>query len=214
MKSILLFAALSILLSGCASNTTLSGRYLSNLDPNIDIAKSASILVRSNKEGDSLTNRRYIPDVIQALTQLGFTNVAAQMTAPDYILVVNFTSKQENLQQTVPVFTRHRGTPYVICHQNKNNNRVCTTHYHYNAPIVSGYRSITTSTNLHTFEFTLYDQQDTPILEVTSNVVDEDCSQWKIYKFLAADAIARINFSTPVDTQYSVTMPEDYSCQQ
>ena len=214
MKSILLFVALSIVLSGCTSNTTLSGRYLSNVDTSIEIPKSSSILVRSDKDGDQLTNKRYIADVIHALNLLGFSNASEKTASPDYTLTINFTSKRENQQQTVPVFTRERGTPYIVCHQNKNNNQVCTTRYYFNAPMVSGYRSISTPINIHTFEFSLYDQDETAILEATSTVADKNCSQWKVYEFLASDAISRINFNAPIDSQYSVTMPENYSCQQ
>ncbi|GAA0831742.1 MULTISPECIES: hypothetical protein [Marinomonas] len=214
MKNILLLVVLMTVLSGCTSNVTLSGRYLSNVDTSIEIAKSSAILVQSNEDGDELTNKRYMPDIIHAFNQLGFSNISEQMTSPDYTLIVNFTSKEENQIQTVPVFTRERGTPYVVCHQNKNNNRVCTTHYYFNAPMVSGYRSVSTPTNVYTFNFILQDQHKSPVLNVTSTVVHEDCSQWKIYQFLASDAIARTNFKTPVDKQYSVTMPESYRCQQ
>lgn len=214
MKNLFILVLFATILSGCSSNVKLSGRYLSNVDPSVDIAKTSSILVVSNSKGNRLTNRRYMLDIISAFKARGFTNISETAKDPDYKLIVNFSSEEQIKQQSIPVFTNERSMPYTTCHQRKDNGQqVCSTHYYFRTPMLRGYRSVNIPTNVYTFQFTLKDKQNNAILDSISTVVHQDCSQWKVYKFLASDAIARTSFSTPVDKQYSVKMPKDYRCE-
>jgi hypothetical protein len=214
MKYFTFFVLCSALLSGCSSNVQLSGHNLSNLDSSVEIDKSAAIKVVSSENGDQLTNKRYIPNIVSALKERGFSNVSAAQTNPDYTFSVNFYTETKVETKKVPVFNNERNMPYTVCHKDTGSNaRTCTTHYYYMAPIVSGYNSVATPTNIYTLHFKLTDKQNNPIVDSTNTVIHENCSQWKMYEFLAKDAIARANFNDPVDKSYSVEMQEGYDCQ-
>jgi hypothetical protein len=80
-------------------------------------------------------------------------------------------------------------------------------------PIVSGYKTVDTPTNIYIFQFKLTDKQNNLILDSTNTVVHANCSKWKMFEFLAKDAIVRANFNNPVDKPYAVEMKQDYNCQ-
>lgn len=214
MRFFCLFALLGVLLSGCASNVTLSGRYLSNLDASAEIDKSANIQVVSDPKGNLLTNKRFIPDVISAFKKRGFSHISEHEARPDYTLTVDFQSREEADLQSIPVFSQDFASPYSVCHLDQaSNTRTCSTHYYFPPPTISGYRTVSTPTTVFTFHFTLSDPSKHPLLESTSTVVHANCSQWKVFQFLAEDAISRTSFQEPIDKTYSVTMPKGYSCQ-
>ncbi|NLQ17393.1 hypothetical protein HGG82_07105 [Marinomonas sp. M1K-6] len=215
MKFITFLVLFSALLSGCSSNVKLSGHNVSNVDSSINIDKSAAIAVLPNKAGDPLTNKRYIPYIINALKERGFANVSESPNDLDYQLVVNFTSEAKIESTQVPVFNNERNLPYTICHRNPSSDtRTCITRYrNFMEPIVSGYKTVESPTNVYTFHYTLADQQNKLLLDSTNTVVHANCSKWKMFEFLAKDAIARANFNNPVDTPYAVEMKPDYSCE-
>jgi hypothetical protein len=215
MKFFTFLMLFSALLAGCSSNVKLSGQNVSNVDSNVNIDKSAAIAVISSEEGDPLTNKRYIPDVISAFEERGFTNVSEVQSTPDYRLVVNFTSETKTETKQVPIFNNERNLPYTVCRRNADSNtRTCFTRYrHFMEPIVSGYKTVDTPTNIYIFQFKLTDKQNNLILDSTNTVVHANCSKWKMFEFLAKDAIVRANFNNPVDKPYAVEMKQDYNCQ-
>ena len=215
MRLFTFFVLFSTLLTGCASNVKLAGQNVSNLDSNVDIDKSAKILVVSSKEGDELTNKRYIPDIIDALKKRGFTRVSDAQSKPDYYLSVNFTQEETTETKKVPVFNNDRNVPYTVCHRNPSTDaRTCVTRYRqFMEPIVSGYDKVESPTKVYTFQYKLTDKNNKLILDSSNTVVHPDCSRWKMFEFLAKDTIARANFNDPVDKPYAVEMKEDYSCQ-
>ncbi|WP_421856770.1 hypothetical protein [Marinomonas sp.] len=215
MRLFTFFVLFSALLSGCSSNVKLAGQNVSNVDSSVDIDKSASIVVVPSKDGEDLTNKRYIPDIISALKERGFTNVSDTQSNPDYHLVINFTSAETTETKKVPVFNNERNIPYTVCHRNPSTDaRTCVTRYHqFMEPIVSGYQNVETPTKVYTFQYKLTDKQNKLILDSSNTVVHPDCSKWKMFKFLAKDTIARANFNDPVDKPYAVEMKEGYSCE-
>ncbi|MGO3344394.1 MAG: hypothetical protein ACTIM4_05440 [Marinomonas sp.] len=214
MKNLFIIILFATLLSGCASNVKLSGRFLSNVDEDINIDKSSSILLVSDSSGDKLTNKRYVSDIITAFKARGFTSISTHEITPDYTLVFNFTYSKETELKSIPIFKRERSRAYRVCHRNKDGKtRTCRIQRHFSAPMIAGYQSITTPINLYTFEFTLENKQDNTVLHSISTAMHESCSQWKVYDFLVSDAISKTSFSQPIDTEYSVTMPKDYNCQ-
>lgn len=215
MRLFTFFVLFSILLSGCSSNVKLAGQNVSNVDASVDIDKSAAIVVVPSKDGDLLTNKRYIPDIINALKARGFTNVSDSQSNPDYHLAVNFTSEETTETKKVPVFNNDRNIPYTVCHRNPSTDaRTCVTRYRqFMEPIVSGYQNVETPTKVYTFQYKLTDKQNNLILDSSNTVVHPDCSKWKMFEFLAKDTIARANFNDPVDKPYAVEMKEGYSCE-
>ena len=79
--------------------------------------------------------------------------------------------------------------------------------------IVKGYDTVETPTNVYTFQYKLTDKTGNLILDSSNTVVHQSCSKWKMFEFLAKDAIMRANFNNPVDKPYAVEMKADYSCQ-
>ena len=215
MRLFTFFVLFSTLLSGCASNVKLAGQNVSNVDSNVDIDKSAAIVVVPSEEGDTLTNKRYIPDIIKAFKKRGFTNVSDSQSNPDYHLSVNFMSAESTETKKVPVFNNDRNVPYTVCHRNPGTDaRTCITRYrHFIEPIVSGYDKVETPTKVYTFQYKLTDKKNNLILDSSNTVVHPNCSRWKMFEFLAKDTIARANFNSPVDKPYAVEMEENYSCQ-
>lgn len=215
MKPLILITLFSILLSGCANTVTLSGHNVSNVDSNLNMAESASIAVVADAAGDELTNKRYLADVVQALKDRGFVNAAENIQNPDYLLRVNFTSESKTDSKKVPIFNNPRNIPHTVCRRNPvTNARTCVTRYrHFMEPIVSGYETVDTPTTVYTFHFTLTDKQKNLLLDSTNTVVHANCSKWKMYEFLANDAIARADFNSPVDKPYAVEMQQDYRCE-
>ncbi|QUX97418.1 hypothetical protein C0J08_19335 [Marinomonas sp. CT5] len=215
MKYFFCFVFFSVLLSGCSSNVKLSGHNVSNLDASLNIDKSATIAVVSDPNGNQLTNKRYIPNVIDALKNRGFTNTSASPKDPDYRLAINFSHENKTETKQVPIFNHQRNIPYTVCHRNPNTDaQTCVTRYRlFMEPIISGYKTVEMPTTIYTFHYTLTDRQNKLLLDSTNTVVHESCSKWKMFEFLARDAIARANFTTPVDKPYAVEMKEGYSCQ-
>lgn len=215
MRLFTFFVLFSALLSGCSSNVKLAGQNISNVDSNVDIDKSAMIAVVPSKEGDDLTNKRYIPDIINALKERGFTNVSDAQNNPDYHLSVNFTSEETTETKKVPVFNNERNIPYTVCRRNPSTDaRTCVTRYRqFMEPIVSGYDKVDTPTKVYTFQYKLTDKKNKLILDSSNTVVHPTCSKWKMFEFLAKETIARANFNDPVDKPYAVEMKEDYNCQ-
>lgn len=215
MKTFTFLVLFTFLLTGCANNITLSGHNVSNVDATIVLDKSASVTVISNAEGDQLTSKRYIPNVIEALKTRGFSNVSEMPDNPDYTIEVNFHTETTIETKQVPIFSHERNIPYTICHRNVGSNtRTCTTRYRYFMnPIVSGYSTVNSPINIYTFQYKLKDKESNLLLDATSTVIHASCSKWKMYEFLAKDAIARANFTTPIDKPYAAKMPEDYDCQ-
>ncbi|MGO2353753.1 MAG: hypothetical protein ACTH58_03340 [Marinomonas foliarum] len=215
MKFFSMLMLFSVFVAGCSSNVKLSGHNVSNVDSTVEIDKSASISVASDSEGDQLTNKRYIADVINAFKERGFSSVSDSESNPDYRLSVNFTSEEVTETKKVPIFNNERNIPYTVCHRNPTTNaRTCYTRYrHFMEPIVKGYNTVETPTNVYTFQYKLTDKTGNLILDSSNTVVHQSCSKWKMFEFLAKDAIMRANFNNPVDKPYAVEMKADYSCQ-
>ncbi|ETI59372.1 hypothetical protein [Marinomonas profundimaris] len=215
MKTFTFLVLFTFLLTGCANNITLSGHNVSNVDATIVLDKSASVTVISNAEGDQLTNKRYIPNVIAALQARGFSNVSDTFDQSDYTVKVNFRSESKIETIQVPIFNHAQNLPYTICRRDLGTNtRTCITRYrNFMDPIVSGYKSVQTPINIYTFRYTLTDKQNHLILDSTNTVVNKDCSKWNMFEFLSKDAISRANFNDPIDTPYEIEMPPTYQCQ-
>ncbi|QRV22778.1 hypothetical protein [Marinomonas foliarum] len=215
MKFFSMLMLFSVFVAGCSSNVKLSGHNVSNVDSTVEIDRSASISVASDSEGDQLTNKRYIADVINAFKERGFSSVSDSESNPDYRLSVNFTSEEVTETKKVPIFNNERNIPYTVCHRNPTTNaRTCYTRYrHFMEPIVKGYNTVETPTNVYTFQYKLTDKAGNLILDSSNTVVHQSCSKWKMFEFLAKDAIMRANFNNPVDKPYAVEMKADYSCQ-
>lgn len=215
MRLFTFFVLFSALLSGCSSNVKLAGQNVSNVDASVDIDKSAAIVVVSSKDGDQLTNKRYISDIISALKERGFTDVSDSQSNPAYQLAINFTSEETIETKQVPVFNNDRNIPYTVCRRNPiTNARTCVTRYRqFMEPIVNGYDKVETPTKVYTFQYKLTDKKNNLILDSSNTVVHPDCSKWKMFEFLAKNSIAQANFNDPVDKPYAVEMKEDYNCQ-
>lgn len=86
---------LSVLLAGCSTTEVMQGHHVSNVDPDVRIAKTAKIKIQGSEKGDELTNKRYIPNVIASFNALGYKNVSTEVKNPDYILTINFRSTEK-----------------------------------------------------------------------------------------------------------------------
>ena len=91
-------------LSGCTSNVVMSGRQVSNIDPDAIITPESRIKVETMEVGDPLTNKRYIENVIQAFHSRGYHNIGANLTKPDVIARFSLTHQQQVKKVEQPIY--------------------------------------------------------------------------------------------------------------
>ncbi|MCB5161092.1 hypothetical protein [Marinomonas algarum] len=213
IKAGTLLLLISLIISGCASHTQLVGHQVSNLDINADIDPDTPIIVVTGQQGDALTNKRYLPDLANALEKQGFNTVSNEAEA-EYQLIADFHSEVQTRTKKVPVFNNARNIPYTTCyrHPDTGKQRCITRFQHFQAPIVSGYQTIEVDVTVYTLDLILRDKQGALLLESTHRLSSAECSKWFMFAFLAEESVKNINLSDPVDRHYQVTLPEDTSC--
>jgi len=208
---VLLSFMLLIGLSGCTSNVVMSGRQVSNIDPDAIITPESRIKVETMEVGDPLTNKRYIENVIQAFHSRGYHNIGANLTKPDVIARFSLTNQQQVKKVEQPIY-RERVTGHTTsCYSTGADKHRCDTNV-YTMPHLVGYETLEQSVLEAKMTLKLIDTQNHLLLQSTSFVTHPTCSRWKLYEFLVQHSIAQLDFKHPMDKPFNVEMPEDYQC--
>ncbi|MBJ7556757.1 hypothetical protein [Marinomonas spartinae] len=213
MRLFITTVLLSVLLAGCSTSELMQGHHVSNVDPDVRIAKTAKIKIQGSPKGDELTNKRYIPNVIASFNALGYKNVSTDYKHPDYILTINFHSSEKKKDLSVPIFNDVNDGYYTTCSKPKGTNQeVNCVRTERTVTRVTGYRTVTAMVSVYTFDFNIKDNKGAPVLVSSSSLENETCSKWKVFAFLAKEAVAKTSFTNPMDQGFTVKMPENYQC--
>ncbi|WP_067101910.1 hypothetical protein [Marinomonas atlantica] len=202
---------LLLVVTGCSSNVVLSGRQVSNVDPAAIITPESRIRVEAMSSGDSLTQKRYLPQVVQAFQANGFHYVGPLMSKPDFIARFELSSQMVTRDEKAPIYKDIRTGRSTHCYKNKDGEHYCDTDYHV-MPYVVGYETIPYSVLEATFRLELVNQDNQVVLHSTSTVENKDCSRWKLYEFLVSNSLQRLDLSAPLDQPFRIEMPETYQC--
>lgn len=204
---------LSVLLTGCSTTEVMQGHHVSNVDPDVRIAKTAKIKIQGSEKGDELTNKRYIPNVIASFNALGYKDVSTEVKNPDYILTINFRSTEKKKNISVPIFNDVNDGSYTTCNKPKDGkSEVNCVRTEKTITRVTGYRTVSAMVSIYTFDFKIKDKKGDTVLVSSSSLENENCSKWKVFEFLAKEAVAKTSFTNPMDQGFTVKMPENYQC--
>ncbi|WP_067222916.1 hypothetical protein [Marinomonas gallaica] len=210
MKSLLSIVIL-LTVTGCSSNVVMSGRQVSNVDPTAVITSESRIRVEAMPSGDALTQKRYLPQVVQAFQANGFHYVGPQLNNPDLIARFTLSSQTVKREEKAPIYKDVRTGRSTHCYKNKDGDHYCDTDYHV-MPYVVGYETIPYSLLEATFRLELVNQDNQVVLHSTSTVENKDCSRWKLYEFLVSNSLQRLDHKAPLDQPFRIEMPETYQC--
>ncbi|MBO1926736.1 hypothetical protein J3998_04035 [Thiomicrorhabdus sp. 6S2-11] len=215
------FLALLVLLqlSGCMT-TSMKGGYSSQVDPEYSFSKDKSIAVRvfRGEGNNSLETKHYVGQIVDSLKKKGFKNVYLYKDLKQ-------TEKSTDIELIVNVYKRTKSYQY----QSANYGMVNSGQSHTNC---TGYGNTLscTNTNLKTYGVTGYspatghltgyyfmgywidDKKDEKIMFTLGSSYEKGCSDNAMYKFLIEQTIERLDFDKPNKYEYSVEMPENYSC--
>lgn len=198
-------------LTGCASNVVMSGRQVSNVDPDASIDSNDRIRIEAVNGDDPLTNKRYLENVAQAFHAKGYHYVGANLSQPDVIARFNLTSQNQVREVEQPIYEERRTGHSTSCYRTEKGTQRCDTDFHV-MPYLVGYETVKVSVLEAKMDLELADTNGKLILHSTSSVEHDACSRWKLYEFLVQRTIKNLNFDQPMDQPFSIEMPEDYQC--
>lgn len=210
MKS-LLYAIALLLVTGCSSNVVMSGRQVSNVDSDATITTQSRIRVEPLTAEDPLTNKRYLPQVVQAFQANGFHYIGPLLVNPDFSARFHLTSEVVEREFQEPIYRDVRTGRSTHCYQDKDGGNHCDTDYHV-MPYLVGYETLTRSVLVAKFSLAILDPEGNTVLSSTSSVETNDCSRWKLYEFLIQYSIQHLDLHSPLDSPFHIEMPEDYQC--
>ncbi|MGY1451140.1 hypothetical protein ACW582_28770 [Pseudomonas chlororaphis] len=210
----------SLLLTGCATkfDVALNGTP----DPDYQFDRQALVLVTATTGNDenSLNARYYLRDMVNALKDQGFREVFTEASLPKKHAPIKMTvsldihSKQVTYRYTATDYGQVQNSTSTVCKDGKKKKEklVCTstpnTSY---GPVGTSER--TGYTTLSTFTATARDEatrRAVYLLRVSS--YNEDCQNGKVEAFLVEQGLQNLDFRDRVQRNYTVTMPENYSC--
>lgn len=208
----LFYAMLLVFVTGCSSNVVMVGRQVSNVDPDAQITPESRILVEPFSSDDSLTNKRYLDQIVQAFKNSGYFYVGANLSSPDLMARYQLSSQPQVRERQQPIYEERRFSRGTFCRRNKDGHRYCREDYHF-MPYLVGYETIKTSVLEAVFELELVNAEDDKVvLHSRSSVEHPSCSRWKLYEFLIERSINNLDVRQPQDQPYRIEMPEDYQC--
>jgi len=211
---------LTAFLSGCA--TKLDVALNATPDPDYHFDRKATVLVTSasNSDENALNARYYLRDMVNALKDNGFQEVYTDASLPKNHAPIKLTisldigSRQVTYRYTATDYGQVVTSTSTVCKnkKKKDNQLNCTstpnTTY---GPVGTSER--TGYTTLSTFTATARDEvskRAVYLLRATS--YNEDCQPAKVEAFLVEQGLQNLSFQDRVQRNYSVTMPEGYSC--
>ncbi|WP_417537040.1 hypothetical protein [Marinomonas sp.] len=210
-KSLCIAAAIT--LTGCSQNVMKGGVY-SNVDRGAGLTKSSRILISAYKDGDVLTNKRYLQNIEDGFHEAGFENVSSEIEDYDFYLIYDYRSDTRSSTRDVPTFgTRNTGSATNCTHNAYGSNVITSCNTQNQSQIaVTGFNQVQVNTEYHVMQM----QIGTPAHELVYDIVmvtkKGRCSKWKNFEFLTQEAFKRLDFNNPVDEDFKVEMPQGYDC--
>lgn len=210
---------LSILLTGCA--TKLDVALNGTPDPDYQFDRQALVLVTVTQANDesSLNARYYLRDMVNAMKDQGFREVFTEATLPKKHAPIKMTvtldigSKKVTYRYTATEYGQVANSTSTVCKDGKKKDKlVCTstpnTSY---GPVGTSER--TGYARLTTFTVTARDEASRRavyLLRVSSQ--NDDCQDAKVEAFVVEQGLQNLDFRDRVQRNYTVTMPDGYSC--
>ncbi|WP_025808500.1 hypothetical protein [Pseudomonas chlororaphis] len=210
---------LSILLTGCA--TKLDVALNGTPDPDYQFDRQALVLVTVTQGNDesSLNARYYLRDMVNAMKDQGFREVFTEATLPKkhapikMTVTLDINSKRVTYRYTATEYGQVQNSTSTVCKDGKKKDKlVCTstpnTSY---GPVGTSER--TGYARLTTFTVTARDEASRRavyLLRVSSQ--NDDCQDAKVEAFVVEQGLQNLDFRDRVQRNYTVTMPDGYSC--
>lgn len=211
---------LTALISGCA--TQLDVALNATPDPDYQFDRKATVLVTSagGSDENSLNARYYLRDMVNALKDRGYREVYTDASLPKNHAPINMTvsldigSRQVTYRYTATEYGQVPTSTSTVCKNSKkkDDRLTCTstpnTTY---GPIGTSER--TGYTTLSTFNATARDEASKrTVYLLRASSYNDDCQSAKVEAFLVEQGLQNLSFEERVQRNYSVTMPEGYSC--
>lgn len=211
---------LTALLSGCA--TQMDVALNATPDPDYQFDRKATVLVTSASTSDenALNARYYLRDMVSALKDRGFQEVYTDANLPSKHAPIKMTvtldigSRQVTYRYTATDYGQVPTSTSTVCKntKKKDDRLICTskpnTTY---GPVGTSER--TGYTTLSTFTATARDEvSKRAVYLLRASSYNEDCQAAKVEAFLVEQGLQNLDFHDRVQRNYTVTMPEGYSC--
>lgn len=213
---ILLLAPALLLLGGCTIQKTIDASHNSVFDPDYLFTTDISIMV--DVYGDNeMESKFYLNSVVSALKGRGFTNVfsykeKSQFSKPDIALYFGLSKSTKSYDYESPIYGLvEDGTSSTSCSSYLSSVECKETKGTKFG--IAGYTNrIETLTGHHFSTSWLDTHSGNWVMRSFASSFDEGCSDQAIYEFLVFSTLKRLDFKKPQDYEYSVTMPEGYTC--
>ena len=215
---IALIVIFAVYLSGCSFPRVMEASYLSIIDLDSSFTFDKSIVVGVFEQRNALEAKYYVDQVIMALKQRGFRNVYSYKNVSkaghpiDLLMLIDVSRTSSSYQ--------YEGANYGLVdsgtstsHCTGYGNSVNCTHNKQTAFGVTGYSTKTGYLTTHFFGIGWYNVSNGQRIMATVGSSHEDrCSDRAVYEFLISETIKRLDFQKPNNYNYSVKMPETYTC--
>ena len=211
---------LTALLSGCA--TQIDVALNATPDPDYQFDRKATVLVTSagGSDENALNARYYLRDMVNALKDQGFLEVFTDASLPKNHAPIKMTvsldvgSRQVTYRYTATDYGQVPTSTSTVCKntKKKDDRLICTskpnTTY---GPVGTSER--TGYTTLSTFTATARDEvSKRAVYLLRASSYNDDCQAAKVEAFLVEQGLQNLDFHDRVQRNYTVTMPEGYSC--
>ena len=211
---------LTALLSGCA--TQIDVALNATPDPDYQFDRKATVLVTSagGSDENALNARYYLRDMVNALKDRGFLEVYTDASLPKNHAPIKMTisldvgSRQVTYRYTATDYGQVPTSTSTVCKntKKKDDRLICTskpnTTY---GPVGTSER--TGYTTLSTFTATARDEvSKRAVYLLRASSYNDDCQAAKVEAFLVEQGLQNLDFHDRVQRNYTVTMPEGYSC--
>jgi hypothetical protein len=218
--SLLFLMALSLLLSGCS--TSMNGSINSTPDPTYVFDRAAPVLVTvPQKSENSLQSKHYVSRVVSSLKNHGFTDIHTEGDPSQAKIPIKTVFFVEVSKKTASY--KYRGADYGTVQAGSTTN--CNSYAYGNMGTANCLTTPTTSygvvgysdkvgyTTGYFFTIFAFDAQSKQkVLSLLASSYKKGCAEYKLYDFLADQALSRMSFDQMVQQKFSVKMPEGYHC--
>ncbi len=218
MRNLGIIIITSFLLSGCVTTKIMKASYSSQVDPDYLFSTNKAIAVLVAENENTLETKYYVNQVVEGLKERGFQNVYSyknvnEATVPiDITVIINVSKKIDSYQyqganlglvDSGRTTTNCTGWGYSVnCTQN-NQKTIGITGYSTKTGYLTGYYFAANWFSL---------PSEKKIMFTFAASFEDKCSDRAVYEFLIDETIKRVDFQKPNKYDYSVQMPENYSC--
>jgi len=207
-----------ILLTGCSFNKIMDASYLSKTDPDFSFMTNTVISVHASENKNEIETKHYINNVVNALKKRGFTRVYSYRDFGEtYIpveiyIIINISKKSKSYE--------YEGANYGMVDSGNSTvnctgfvNMINCTENKQKSFGVTGYSTKTGISTGYYFSGNWFKVKNKEKVMFTfASSFEKGCSDRAMFEFLIEQTISRLDFTKPKDYEYSVEMPEKYSC--